>query len=101
MDTGVNSTATHSAASYNKDGIQGKDVHHTTSLDGEPAFPTTPVLSLELENISKLSKGGREGLSYMWSGEYIASLAHLLLSRIQVAALMHASDSLLEMQRKH
>ncbi|KAK9894735.1 hypothetical protein P389DRAFT_100652 [Cystobasidium minutum MCA 4210] len=40
---------------------------HMTSLDGEPAFPTTPVLSLELENISKLSKGGREGLSYMWS----------------------------------
>lgn len=41
---------------------------HVTSLDGEPAFPITPVLSLELENISKMSKGGREGLSYMWSG---------------------------------
>lgn len=41
---------------------------HLVSLDGEPAFPTTPVLSLELGNISKMSKGGREGLSYMWTG---------------------------------
>lgn len=46
---------------------------HVTSLDGEPAFPTTPVLSLELENISKMSKGGREGLSYMWSGGLLRS----------------------------
>jgi hypothetical protein len=36
-------------------------------LEGEKAFSTTPVLSLELENISKMSKGGREGLSYMWT----------------------------------
>jgi len=54
-------------------GYERKLRHSLVSLDGEPAFPTTPVLSLELGNIGKMSKGGREGLSYMWTGAYLIS----------------------------
>lgn len=38
------------------------------TLEGIKASSTTPLLGLELANISKLTQGGPQGLSYMWTG---------------------------------
>jgi hypothetical protein len=38
-------------------------------MDGSKAYPTTPVLKLDVDKIAAISTGGPQGLSYMWTGK--------------------------------